>query len=97
MVLCALCLLLPQRNIDASQAAYRGNNEPLRAVLDELTEPLAQTEEVKRYRRRVLIPAPGHPARAHNSTVLPAPRSGRTASRDSDPETRPRPRPPTCR
>jgi cell filamentation protein len=40
--------LEPQRNIDASQAAHRGNNEPLRAVLHELTEPMPRTEEVKR-------------------------------------------------
>jgi hypothetical protein len=30
-----------ERNIDAARASHRGDNSPLRALLDELLEPLA--------------------------------------------------------
>ncbi len=41
----------PQRNIDASRQAHHGNEQPLRAVLDQLTEPLTAhhaAQEIKR-------------------------------------------------
>ena len=77
----------PRRNIDASQAAHRGNNQPLRAALHELTEPLPSTREVEETdRRRVPTAASGRP-HAHITAPCSPPRRPAHEAAEPEPQT----------
>jgi cell filamentation protein len=71
----------PEVNIVASQAAHRGDNEPLAAMLDQLVDPASPPPPDQ----------PQHPARTASSTYAP-PAAGPRANRPEPGSEVPRPR-----
>jgi cell filamentation protein len=71
----------PEINIVASHAAHRGDNEPLRTMLDQLVDPASPPPPDE----------PQHPARTANATYAP-PAAGPRANRAKPGSEVPRPR-----